>query len=256
MVMVAMGTMKKINAMFSFLKPKVPIPSSLQVDIHSHFIPAIDDGSQSMQESITLIKAMQDLGYKKVITTPHIMLDTYKNTPDIIHQGLNTVHQAMKENHLTIQLEVAAEYYLDDGFIPLLEKGNLLTVANKYLLFETSYISKPLQLEEMIFQILAKGYIPLMAHPERYRYIKNPQKEYTRLKDLGVMFQSNINALGGHYGKSAQNLIRFLSSQGMIDFLGSDAHRIKHINTLPAILNSKEYYALREKNTILNETLI
>lgn len=242
--------------MFGLFKSKAVEVPHLEVDIHSHFIPAIDDGSQSMQESISMLKAIENLGYKKLITTPHIMADSYQNTPTTIRQGLANLRQVMQQEDITLQIEAAAEYYIDDGFLRLLERGDILTIADTYLLFETSYISKPLQLEEVIFEIAAAGYTPLMAHPERYRYIKDPQKEYTRLKDLGVMFQSNINALGGHYGKSAKALIGFLSEHGMIDFLGSDAHRIKHIHTLPAIFQSKAYHKLLKHNTILNHRLL
>jgi tyrosine-protein phosphatase YwqE len=243
--------------MFSFFKKKY-VPQRgpvLMVDLHSHFIPAIDDGSQSMEESLTLLRGMADLGYKKVITTPHIMVDAYKNTPEIIKSGLLDVRQALVKEGIDIEIDAAAEYYLDDGFLPLLEKGDLMPVNDTYLLFETSYISKPLQLEEMIFEIGAAGYTPLMAHPERYRYIKNPAKEYTRLKDLGVKFQVNLNSFGGHYGKSAQVLVSFIKEQGMIDFLGSDAHHKKQIETLSEVFVSEAYNDIFDKNKILNHIL-
>jgi tyrosine-protein phosphatase YwqE len=243
--------------MLSFFKKKY-VPQRgpvLTVDLHSHFIPGIDDGSQNMEESLTLLRGMADLGYKKVITTPHIMVDAYKNTPEIITSGLEDVRQAIVQAGIEIEIDAAAEYYLDDGFLPLLEKGNLMPVNDKYLLFETSYISKPLQLEEMIFEIGAAGYTPLMAHPERYRYIRNPEKEYTRLKDLGVKFQVNLNSFGGHYGKSAQTLVSFIKEKGMIDFLGSDVHHKKQVETLSEVFVSEAYNDIFSKNKILNHFL-
>jgi len=243
--------------MFSFLKSskaKVEAPT-LKVDLHSHLIPGIDDGSQSMEESLTLLQGIEALGYEKVITTPHIMLDAYRNTPEIIHNGLASLRKAAEEVDIKVEIDAAAEYYLDDGFYALLEKGDMLTIKDKYLLFETSYVSKPIQLEEMIFEIGAAGYQPLMAHPERYRYIKNPLKEYSRLKDLGVMFQVNLNSFGGHYGKSAKVLVEVLSEAGMIDFLGSDIHHKKQVKTLESVLQSDEYREIFIHNTILNETL-
>jgi len=243
--------------MFSFFKKKY-VPQRgpvLSVDLHSHFIPGIDDGSQSIEESISLLRGMADLGYEKVITTPHIMVDAYKNTPKIIKSGLRDVRRRIVAEGIEIKIDAAAEYYLDDGFLSLLEKGDLMPVNNKYLLFETSYISKPLQLEEMIFEIGAAGYIPLMAHPERYRYIKNPEKEYTRFKELGVMFQVNLNSFGGHYGKSAKALASFLNENGMISFLGSDVHHIKQIETLSELFMSEIYSDIFKNNTILNDLL-
>ncbi len=172
--------------MFSFFKKKVEpkkVPS-LKVDIHSHLIPGIDDGSQSIEESISLLKGIEALGYKKIITTPHIMSDAYKNTPEIIKSGLSTLQKAAKKENILIEIDAAAEYYLDDGFCKLLSQKNILSINEKFLLFETSYISKPLQIEDMIFEITSAGYIPIMAHPERYRYIKNLWRSIADLKNL------------------------------------------------------------------------
>ncbi len=228
----------------------------LKVDLHSHLIPGIDDGSKSMEESLILLKGMEALGYQKIITTPHIMLDAYRNTPEIITKGLYLLREAAQEAGLTIEIEAAAEYYLDDGFEALLRKGNMLTINEKYLLFETSYFAKPMQLEEMIFAITSSGYIPLMAHPERYRYIKDPLKEYERFKELGVLFQVNLNSFGGHYGKDAKDKANFLRKEGMIDFLGSDVHHSKQVDTLSGIFLSDAYRDIFTHNSILNDELI
>ena len=227
----------------------------LNVDLHSHLIPGIDDGSASMEESLILLKGIADLQYQKVITTPHIMLDAYKNTPQIIHEGLDALRKAAKTEGIEVEIEAAAEYYLDDGFYDLLHKGDMLTINGEYLLFETSYVSKPLQLEEMIFEIGAAGYRPLMAHPERYRYIRDYKKEYGRFKELGVMFQVNLNSFGGHYGRDAKQKADFLSQEGMIDFLGSDVHHKKQVVTLESVFQSDAYSAIFKNNTILNDTL-
>ncbi|MDQ7046577.1 MAG: CpsB/CapC family capsule biosynthesis tyrosine phosphatase [Sulfurovum sp.] len=228
----------------------------LKVDLHSHLIPGIDDDSQSMKESLILLKGLQDLGYEKVITTPHIMADAYRNTPQIINQGLGVLREAAKEEGISLQIEAAAEYYLDDGLEALLEQGDMLTLGGKYLLFETSYYAKPIQLEDMIFQMTSLGYTPLMAHPERYRYVKDPLKEYSRFKDLGVIFQVNLNSFGGHYGKDAKHKVEFLSQEGMIGFLGSDVHHEKQVETLSGIFDSNVYAEIYKHNKILNDTLL
>ncbi|MFC2057648.1 tyrosine-protein phosphatase [Campylobacterota bacterium] len=244
-----------IFSLFGKKKEKQKRPT-LKIDLHSHLIPGIDDGSKSMEESLTLLRGMEALGYEKVITTPHIMFDTYKNTPKIIKEGLLSLREAAKFEGIVVEIEVAAEYYLDEGFYDHLHGDEVMNINGKYLLFETSYVSKPLQLEEMIFKIGTAGYTPLMAHPERYRYIKDPLKEYTRLKDLGVMFQVNLNSFGGHYGKSAQSLADFLSKEGMIDFLGSDVHHKKQVETLSGVFQSEAYSEVFKKNTIRNDELI
>ncbi len=227
----------------------------LKVDLHSHFIPGIDDGSQSMEESLSLLRGMEALGYEKVITTPHIMVDVYRNTPKIIKEGLLSLREAAKAEGIQVEVEAAAEYYLDEGFYDHLHSGEVMSINNKYLLFETSYVSKPLQLEEMIFEISAAGYIPLMAHPERYRYVRDPLKEYSRFKELGVLFQLDLNSLGGFYGKDAKKKAEILSEKGMLDFLGSDVHHLKQTRFLDDVFKSENYAKVWENNTILNHTL-
>jgi len=228
----------------------------LRVDIHSHLIPGIDDGSQSMEESLTLLRELELHGYEKVITTPHIMSDCYKNSAASIISGLEQLQAKAKSEGIALQIEAAAEYYLDDLFFDEMKKEQIMSIAGKYVLFESSYVSKPLQMEEMIFAIGQAGYIPLLAHPERYRYIRDPQKEYGRFRELGVLFQVNLNSFGGHYGQHAKAMAHFLSEAGMIDFLGSDTHHLKHVKSLQNIFTLPEYHKIFEKNTIKNDSLI
>jgi tyrosine-protein phosphatase YwqE len=227
----------------------------LKVDIHSHLIPAIDDGSQSMEESLHLLKGLEAQGYQKVITTPHIMADTYVNTPKNILAGLKNLILAAKDVGIGLSIEAAAEYYLDENFLTHLHSDDTLLIAGKYLLFETSYLAKPLQFDEMVYEILALGYTPVFAHPERYRYISNMKKEYQALKEKGILFQVNINSFGGHYGKDAKAKANYLSKQGMIDFLGSDVHHIKQVETLVKIKKTAQYRQIFKHNTILNNML-
>jgi len=244
--------------MFSFFrKKKVPQRGPLlRVDLHSHLIPGIDDGSQSMEESMKLIRALHDLGYEKLITTPHIMSDAYRNDAESIYNGLEFLRAEIKKEGLSVKIDAAAEYYLDDGFFDEMKKPRILSIGSKYLLFETSYFSKPLHIEEMIFAIGAAGFQPIMAHPERYRYIKEPEKEYKRLKELGVFFQCNINSFGGHYGRQAKHLSEYLSKSGMIDFLGSDTHHMKQVQTLERVFYTDAYHEIFKYNTIKNDTLL
>jgi tyrosine-protein phosphatase YwqE len=234
-------------------KEEQEVPT-LNIDLHSHLIPAIDDGSKDMEESLRLLRALEDAGYYKVITTPHVMIDGYRNTREIIMNGLYALRRKAKESGLKIVIEAAAEYYFDEGFISHFTKGIPLSISKQYILFETSYISKPLQFDEMLDTILSAGYKPLLAHPERYRYIENLE-EYTKLKEKGVYFQVNINSFGGCYGKDSQEKAVFLSEAGMIDFLGSDVHHIKQVKTLVKIKKKKDYKKIFKKNLILNNIL-
>jgi len=228
----------------------------LKVDIHSHLIPGIDDGSQSMEESLSLLRGLEALGYEKIITTPHIMSDSYPNTAETIIAGLESLKRAAKDAAIEVEIEAGAEYYLDEYFYEEMQKEHILTVGGKYVLFESSYISKPMQIEEMIFAIGEAGYEPMMAHPERYRYIREPEKEYRRFKELGVHFQVNLNSFGGHYGKSAKALAAFLRDAGMIDFLGSDTHHKRQLESLENVFYLEEYADIFKNNTIRNDELL
>jgi tyrosine-protein phosphatase YwqE len=251
-IMMGMGTMKKKIYSQHIVDDDTPM---LNIDLHSHLIPNLDDGAKDMDESLKLLKALEEAGYYKLITTPHIMMDSYRNTRHTIMQGLAELQIMAKQAGLRLEIEAAAEYYLDDGFISHIEQGKLLTLANKYVLFETSYMAKPLDFESMIAKLLSTGYIPLLAHPERYRYIEDLVLEYTALKKLGIFFQVNINSFGGHYGKDAQDKALFLSQNGMIDFLGSDVHHLKQVKTLVAIKKTQVYKDIFKKNLILNNLL-
>jgi tyrosine-protein phosphatase YwqE len=241
--------------MFSFFNKKPITSRLLKVDIHSHLIPSIDDGAKNIEDSIAMIKELKELGYQKLIITPHIMSDTYKNDINTINNGLKLVQDGLEQDNVDITLDVAAEYYLDDGFLDKLQSTEMLAINGKYLLFETSYMSKPIQLEDTIFAISSAGYIPLMAHPERYRYVKNIEEDYFKLRSLGTYFQVNINSFGGYYGKDAQQKAIFLSKSGMIDFLGSDTHNLKQIKSLNKVIKTKEYSKIFNENNILNDYL-
>lgn len=228
---------------------------TLSTDLHSHILPAIDDGSSSLEESIEMLRAMQEAGYNKLIVTPHVMVDVYRNTPKIVRQKLELLRDEASLQGLDIKIDAAAEYYLDDGFLEHLSSKDMLSFGDNYLLFETSYMDRPINMEEMIFEIQSAGFKPVLAHPERYRYINDLEKDYSKLKELGVLFQLNLNSLIGGYGKSAKQKAEFLVKKGMVSFLGSDAHGLKHIEGIKKVKNSEIFDTIFRNNTILNDSL-
>ena len=228
---------------------------NLSTDLHSHIIPGIDDGSKTLEESIAMLRAMQNIWYSKVITTPHIMVDVYRNTPKIVREKLELLREEANSKGLSIEIDAAAEYYLDDGFLEHLNSGDILSFGDKYLLFETSYMDKPINMEEMIFEIQSAGFKPVLAHPERYRYINDMEVEYSKLKKLGVLFQLNLNSLIGGYGKSAKQKAEFLIKKGWISFLGSDAHSLKHIEGIKKAKSLNIFDTIFKNNNILNDNL-
>ncbi|CAA6811696.1 MAG: Unknown protein [uncultured Sulfurovum sp.] len=222
-----------------------------KVDIHSHLLPGIDDGAQSLKESLSLIKQFHLLGYSKLITTPHIISDYYPNNREIITEKLHTVEEALKVEEIDICLEASAEYYADMNFLYLIEDEELLTFMNHYVLFETAYMTKPLILEEIIRNLLQKGYIPVLAHPERYTYLHHDIEAYKRLKALGVLFQVNARSLYAKSGSTSKIALQLIK-QGLVDFIGSDAHRMRDINKLESFLKSSTCQKMIKLNNIKN----
>lgn len=204
----------------------------LHTDIHSHLIPGIDDGSKSMEESIHLIREMVGLGYKKLITTPHIMNDYYKNNPEIILGGLDKIRNQLVIENIDIEIEAASEYMLDDGFEAKLKSGKLLTFGDNYVLVEMSYIAEFPNLSAILFELQMEGYKVVLAHPERYNYWHNSFDKYQELTDRNVYLQMNINSLTGWYSESSKQIAEKLLAENMISFLGSDLHNENYLNEL------------------------
>jgi len=243
---------KVIKKLFNSNPKEIP---SITTDIHSHLIPGIDDGSKSMDESIEMIEAFMELGYTKLITTPHIMSHRFPNTRAILEEGLVALQKELEERNMQIEIEIASEYYLDETVMELVEQRDIMTFGKNYMLFEMSYVQPLPHLEEMVFEIKVAGYTPVLAHPERYVYMHDDFSKYKRLKEKGLLFQLNVPSLGGYYSKPVQKAAKRLVDEGMVDFIGSDAHKMTHLSALKAVRTKKTYANIFKSNTILNNTL-
>lgn len=244
------------SRLFSKPKPGEPIDLGLLgIDMHSHFIPGIDDGSKTMKDSIEMITTMAELGYKKVITTPHIMGDFYRNTPAIINTGLEQVRRAINDAGINIEIEAAAEYYFDFELERKLDNERLLTFGNDYLLFEVSYMNSPDNLDGIIFKMQTEGYKPVLAHPERYPYWFRDIKNFERLKDKGVLFQLNINSLTGYYSPATAKMAEQMIDKGWYEFAGTDCHHTGHLELLKKVRTAPALKKLVESGRLLNNTL-
>jgi protein-tyrosine phosphatase len=251
----------------SFLKrifggaPEESAPfAKLKADIHSHLIPGIDDGAESLEESMTMVRALHALGYRKLITTPHVMSDAYRNTPEIINKGLAVLQQAVAAEGLDIVIEAAAEYYLDEVFAQTLSTRELLSFggSHKYLLFETSYVSSPMVMNDVVFELQTAGYKPVLAHPERYQYLWNGDavEDVRTLRSRGLLIQVNLTSFGGRNSKRAATIARDLAHENLIDFIGTDLHRPIQTDTLKKTYQaSKELRTLIDSGKLLNVTL-
>src|SRR6266496_4846554 len=227
--------------------------SLLQADMHSHLLPGIDDGSPDMETSIALIKGMKELGFKKLITTPHILWDMYKNTNAIILEKLDKVKNKLRERQIDIDIHAAAEYFIDDHLGELLErKEPLLTFGNKMVLVEFSMASQPFDLKKILFEMQIQGYQPVLAHPERYVYLEYNKSFYNELKDAGYLFQMNLLSLTGHYGNAVMNLARYLSKNQYYDLVGTDLHHFGHLDALRNSALVSSLQRLLESGKIMN----
>lgn len=227
--------------MFNFFRHKNPVLESfdfLQTDIHSHLIPGIDDGVPDVETSIARIKDLQSMGFQALITTPHIMTDLYPNTPEIICSGLATVQQALEAEGIDMPITAAAEYLLDESFAEKLNKGELLTLGDQYVLVEMSFISPPPNANELLFQLQTKGYRPILAHPERYGYLRGDQdlKQYERLKERGCLLQLNLLSLVGYYGPDVKKRAIRMIEADLFDLAGTDLHNERHAQGLRELL--------------------
>ncbi|VAW27745.1 Capsular polysaccharide synthesis enzyme Cap8C; Manganese-dependent protein-tyrosine phosphatase [hydrothermal vent metagenome] len=228
---------------------------SITTDIHSHLLPGLDDGVKTIEESIEVIEHLSSLGFKKLITTPHIMSDYYKNTPEIIKAKLLEVTQAVLNANIPIEIEAAAEYYLDENFYKLVTEGKeLLTFGNNYVLFETSFTVEPLILKDVIFKLNSAGYTPVYAHPERYFYLQEKKELLNDLIDQGLLFQLNALSLVGYYSKQVQKMAEELINRNSIAFIGSDTHNMLQANFLQEAYSSKYAHKLND-STLLNHTV-
>ena len=191
-------------------------------DWHCHILPGVDDGVQTMEEALQILAEYERLGVKEVWLTPHIMEDIPNTTEKLrdCFTELRTAYQG------SVMLHLASENMLDNLFEERLEKNDLLPIGKdgKHLLVETSYFNPPIGLNNILLRIKAKGYYPVLAHPERYLYMN--ENDYQCLSSMGIEFQLNLFSLFGLYGKGVQKRAKTLQKQGMYNYIGTDLHRI------------------------------
>lgn len=246
--------------MISFFKKKNNLTNSFPtnfVEIHSHILPGIDDGAKTVEDSIKLLKTMKRFGIKNFICTPHIMEGVWENNTTTINNALNLLKDEIKnhEKLADITIEAAAEYMMDHNFETLLENEELLPLKGNKILVEMSYFNPPVNLYELLFNLQVKGYQPVLAHPERYKFYHKNFKEYQKLKDAGCLFQLNLLSLTDHYGSKVQKTALKLLEKKLIDFVGSDVHNTYHLSKMETIKSSKTL-KLIEPIMVNNSTFI
>jgi len=205
----------------------------LNADMHSHLIPGIDDGAPDLATSIQLINGLLHLGFKKLITTPHVMQDMYPNKRDDILRQYELLKKELEAEGINVEIKVAAEYFLDDNFKKILErKEPLLSFGDNLVLVEFSMASEPIDFRELLFEMQMGGYQPVIAHPERYIYHERNKEFFEDLKTAGYFFQLNIMALAGAYGKSINELAKYFIKHQYYELAGTDLHNLHQLDHL------------------------
>lgn len=229
--------------------------SPFVVDVHSHILPGLDNGSESIEDTVSLLREMSADGIKKVIATPHIMGDFYTNTTETINRVRDRVLSEVFTKNIPISIEMSAEYFLDVSFVALIESNKpLLTFGAKYLLFETTMIGLPSFLEDATKRIQEKDLKPVMAHPERYYYLQQNYELAHQLHESGILFQINTTSLQSQH-LPTRSLAEYLISENLTNFMGSNTHNRRDWAISKVAVQSK-YYALAVEKGLLNQELL
>lgn len=211
--------------------------SSLGVDVHNHFLPSIDDGAQTIAQSIEMLKKMEQLGYRKIVMTPHIYPGLYENDKDSILMAFDSI---IKEQHRfpLLELNYAAEYFFEESLFDKITQKELLTFYGNHVLFEFSFQNKPNRIDDFIFELNANGYTGVLAHVERYPYLSGKLEEVQTYRERGILIQLNLSSLSGRYGPGVKKQAEQLIERKLVDLVSTDAHRIDHVELLESIHDS------------------
>ena len=193
------------------------------VDQHSHILYGLDDGVKTQEDSLAILRFLEEQGVSEVWFTPHVMEDVPNTT-----EGIRARFEELKSVYRGgLRFHLAAEYMIDTLFEERLAARDLLTHGNDTVLVETSAVAPPINLWEVLETMRKAGYRPLIAHPERYRYMD--KADYKRLHDMGCVLQMNLPSIVGFYGESARERALDLLDKGWYSMVGSDCHRYRAI---------------------------
>ena len=221
-----------------------------ETDVHCHILPGVDHGSQNIAESLELLRTEIDMGIKRVVCTSHVTAETFENTPESLTKAFEELKKAVAEEGLPIELFLSAEYRIDEYWQKQYAAGQILPMPGKYILLENSFIQELIGMDEMMFELQVKGYKPILAHPERYRYYHSRHDRYEKLHSSNVVFQVNILSLAGYFGPGPREAALWLIDNNLCNMLGSDMHNMEHAKVIMDYINSKEWRRLIERHML------
>lgn len=235
------------------------------IDFHSHILPGIDDGSRNLEQSIAMVNEAKEAGFTKIISTSHYMENYYECNERDRRQLLKKV----QENVQGIELILGNEIYMTNNIIELLQNGQASSInGTKYVLFEFPLITtRPMNDKEVIYRLVENGYIPIIAHPERYPFIQENPDYLFELEEMGALFQANYGSIIGMYGLKAKKTLKILLKNNLISFFGSDVHRPEQVyNKMPQIIKKlkkiisneefEEFTEINPEKVLKNENII
>jgi len=241
-----------------FKRNKEQVKLFYQTDVHCHISPGVDHGSQSIEQSLEMLRAEMEMGINRVILTSHVTAVTFENTRESLTNAYHQLRDAVAQAGLDIELAVSAEYRMDEYFDKENAADHLLPMPGNHILLENSFQQELMNLDELLFDMQIKGYKTILAHPERYNYYSRRRKRYEELHNKGARFQVNILSFTGYFGEEARDTALWFAKNGMIDYLGSDMHNIKHAHIIMDYLNSKEWKKLSKEiePTVKNDLIV
>lgn len=223
-------------------------------DMHSHLVPGVDDGSANINTSVFLCQELSKLGITTSYLTPHVTAITFPNNRNTIEEPFEALKQALKEQHVPLTIGHSAEYRLDELFErEVLGKDDFMLFPNDYILIENAFTQPTLHFDDLVYELKARGLHPILAHPERYCYYANNPSKYEEIHDSEVLFQCNILSFAGFYGRMEHDTAFYLLENGMVDFIGTDMHRVEHLNALKHFIGTSEYKKLERMAEIRND---
>lgn len=213
-------------------KPEPLSFESLGTDIHAHLLPGLDDGASDMSEAVSLASGLCDLGFARIFCTPHINKSLPGNTPDRLLTVFEAFRRSLSVAGLNVEVSLAAEYLLDEGFEELLEANSLLCLPGKRLLVELQPNRAEVDLRTLLFNLRIKEYLPVLAHPERYHFLPNYKKVIAKWHERGYEMQVDILSLTGYHGSETRATALWMLKNDLVSSLASNVHNRKELEVL------------------------
>ncbi len=198
------------------------------IDLHSHILDSIDDGSRNLEESVEIVKKLNKLGFIEIVATPHyIEGSSYTANNKVKKMHLDSLKEELKKNKVDTSIYLGNEIFICQDIDKYIVNGEIYSINNtNYILVELPFENEISNLDDYLFRLKSKGCIPIIAHPERYKYFQENPSRLKEYIDMGIIFQSNYGSIVGANGKHAKKALKYFLKNNYISILSSDVHRM------------------------------